>query len=65
MLHFFIRIHDGLAIGIIGVTDRQRKAQFSPGGGIFLAADHTGVKKMEFCFSHGTFQADEETVIKI
>lgn len=36
-----------------------------PGSGIFLTADHTGVKKVEFCFSHGTFQADEETVIKV
>ena len=65
MLDFFVGIHDGSAIGIVDVTDRERKAQFTPGSGIFLAADHTGVEEMEFRFPHGSFQAYKETVIKI
>ena len=65
MLDFFVGIHDGSAIGIVNVTDREWKTQFAPGSGIFLASDHTGVEKMKFRFPHGAFQSNKETVIKI
>ena len=54
-----------LAVRIVDVTDRERKTQFAPGSGIFLASDHTGVEEMKFRFPHGAFQSNKETVIKI
>lgn len=39
--------------------------QFSPGSGIFLASDHTGMEEVEFGFTHGSFQTDQEPVVKI
>ena len=65
MPDFFVGIHDSSAVRIIDVTDRERKTQFTPGSGIFLAADHTGVEEMKFRFPHGAFQSNKETVIKI
>ncbi len=55
MLHFFIGIHDGFAIRAIDIANRQREAQFSLGGGVFLPAGHTGMKEMKFRFAHGAF----------
>ena len=65
MPDFFVGIHDSSAVRIIDVTDRERKTQFTPGSGIFLAADHTGAEEMKFRFPHGAFQSNKETVIKI
>ena len=52
MLYFFIRIHDGFAIRIINIANRQWEAQFSPGSGVFFPAAHTGMKEMKFCFAN-------------
>ena len=65
MPHFFIRIHDWLAIRVVDIAYREGKTQFPPGSGIFLAADHAGVEEVEFRFTHGAFQADKEPVVKI
>ena len=65
MLYPFIRIHDGSAAGVIDIANRQREAQFSPGSGVFLPANHTGVEEVEFRFAHGAFQADQEPVVKV
>ena len=55
MLHFLIRIHNGLAVSVIDVANGERKAQFTPGGGIFLAANHAGMEEVKLRFSHGAF----------